>query len=323
MEILAEKLHHFKDYLSHCIQEINLKEHGENLTNLYMNHTNQINENVKDWPFMDSIDTTACISAFYLAIVLFLNFFMKFFYEIKLKFVVLCFNMFMIGLNFYVFSAILVTKYQAKDYGLCSTIHRYNEESFYKMNQIIWWFYITKGFELLKTVFFLLRRKFDKINLLHIFNHSTMFPVWWIATAYFSNGAIANAALMNSMLHIVMHFYFVVSSFGPSFQKFIWWKRYIVQFQMLQFCVLILYFSFLLRTKCENPLSENMIWYIIYYSLIHVALIYSFYTRSYYKIMNANLEGSKKIEQYRRLNNDFESENDFKVNATRRRPLHN
>lgn len=101
------------------------------------------------------------------------------------------------------------------------------------MNRIIWWFYITKGFELFKTAFFLLRKKFHKINFLHIFNHSTMFPIWWIGTAYFSNGALANAALMNSFLHIVMHFYFVISSFGPSLQKFIWWKRYIVQFQMV------------------------------------------------------------------------------------------
>lgn len=101
------------------------------------------------------------------------------------------------------------------------------------MNRIIWWFYITKGFELFKTAFFLLRKKNHKINFLHIFNHSTMFPIWWIGTAYFSNGALANAALMNSFLHIVMHFYFVISSFGPSLQKFIWWKRYIVQFQMV------------------------------------------------------------------------------------------
>lgn len=101
------------------------------------------------------------------------------------------------------------------------------------MNQIIWLFYVTKQFELIKTILFLLRKKFNKINFLHIFNHSTMLIFWWISTAYFSNGAISNAALMNSFLHVVMHFYFVISSLGPSFQKFIWWKKYIVQFQMV------------------------------------------------------------------------------------------
>jgi hypothetical protein len=36
-----------------------------------------------------------------------------------------------------------------------------------------------------------------------------------------------------------------------------------------------------------------MIWFVIYYSLTHIALIYDFYTKSYYKIMANKLEDEK------------------------------
>lgn len=82
---------------------------------------------------MKSIDFTACISAIYLMLVLILNFFMKFVKDIRLKCVVLCYNLFMIGLNFYVFGAILVTKYKAHDFGLCSTIDHDNKVFYEKV----------------------------------------------------------------------------------------------------------------------------------------------------------------------------------------------
>lgn len=56
--------------------------------------------------------------------------------------------------------------------------------------------------------------------------------------------------------------------------------------------------------------------------MIHIALIYNFYTKSYYKIMNANLEGLKKKDQSKILNNESISTNEFKISATRRRSLH-
>lgn len=103
------------------------------------------------------------------------------------------------------------------------------------MNKITWWFYVSKGLELIHSLFIVLRKKFQKLSFLHLYNHSTLFPIWWLCTAYFANGAIAVGALINSLMHILMHFYFVVSSFGPSYQRIIWWKKYLVQLQMVKY----------------------------------------------------------------------------------------
>lgn len=41
-------------------------------------------------------------------------------------------------------------------------------------------------------------------------------------------------ALLNSFVHIVMYFYYMIAAMGPKYKKFIWWKRYLTTFQMVR-----------------------------------------------------------------------------------------
>lgn len=41
-------------------------------------------------------------------------------------------------------------------------------------------------------------------------------------------------ALLNTFVHIVMYFYYMVSAMGPKYQKYIWWKKYLTAFQMVR-----------------------------------------------------------------------------------------
>lgn len=116
------------------------------------------------------------------------------------------------------------------------------------MNRVIWWFYVAKGVELLDTIFFLLRKKFYKLSFLHIYNHATMFPIWWLLATgmWLPSGITAVPALINSLVHIFMYFYYAISAIGPSFQKYIWWKRYITLFQMVFTINNFIFFIFLI-----------------------------------------------------------------------------
>lgn len=40
-------------------------------------------------------------------------------------------------------------------------------------------------------------------------------------------------AMLNSFVHIVMYFYYMIAAMGPQYQKYIWWKRYLTTFQMV------------------------------------------------------------------------------------------
>jgi elongation of very long chain fatty acids protein 7 len=46
-------------------------------------------------------------------------------------------------------------------------------------------------------------------------------------------------AMLNTFVHIVMYFYYMIAAMGPKYQKYIWWKKYLTAFQMvknLRFC---------------------------------------------------------------------------------------
>lgn len=40
-------------------------------------------------------------------------------------------------------------------------------------------------------------------------------------------------ALLNTFVHVVMYFYYMVAAMGPEYQKYIWWKKYLTAFQMV------------------------------------------------------------------------------------------
>lgn len=40
-------------------------------------------------------------------------------------------------------------------------------------------------------------------------------------------------AMLNTFVHIVMYFYYMLSAMGPDYQKYIWWKKYLTAFQMV------------------------------------------------------------------------------------------
>lgn len=92
---------------------------------------------MKEWPLMKSIDETLLISMGYLILVLLFSFVMKFFNELKLKFLVFCYNLFMIGLNIYIIGKILLVKYEARDFGICSKVHEENKDLFLEVNHCI------------------------------------------------------------------------------------------------------------------------------------------------------------------------------------------
>lgn len=40
-------------------------------------------------------------------------------------------------------------------------------------------------------------------------------------------------ALINCFIHVVMYTYYALSSLGPAFQKYLWWKKHITHMQLV------------------------------------------------------------------------------------------
>lgn len=41
------------------------------------------------------------------------------------------------------------------------------------------------------------------------------------------------AASINAFIHVIMYFYYGLSALGPAYQKYLWWKKYLTQLQLV------------------------------------------------------------------------------------------
>lgn len=106
----------------------------------------------------------------------------------------------------------------------------------------VYWYFLSKLVDLLDTVFFVLRKKYSQVSPLHLYHHSSVPLCVWLAVRYAPTAGVNGIfPIFNSAVHVLMYTYYALSAFGPSVQKYLWWKRYITQVQLAQFFVFFVY----------------------------------------------------------------------------------
>ena len=50
----------------------------------------------------------------------------------------------------------------------------------------------------------------------------------------FAGGHGTLFGLINSFVHIIMYSYYMLAAFGPTVQKYLWWKKYLTLLQMVR-----------------------------------------------------------------------------------------
>lgn len=122
-------------------------------------------------------------------------------------------------------------------------------------------YYISKLSEFMDTIFFVCRKKKSQITWLHIYHHSLTPLEAWILVKFIagmihssvvepsiqiqlnffhSGGNATFPNLLNNFVHICMYFYYMMSAMGPQYQKYLWWKKYMTELQIVSiFAVLI------------------------------------------------------------------------------------
>lgn len=97
-----------------------------------------------------------------------------------------------------------------------------------------------------------------------------------------SGGHPTLLGIINSFVHMIMYFYYFLTSFKPELKQSIWWKKHITQLQMIQFSVLIVHFALpLFNEDCLYPKSFNIV--LLIQNLFMFALFSDFYYRAYLK----------------------------------------
>ncbi|XP_078508742.1 very long chain fatty acid elongase 4-like [Lissotriton helveticus] len=237
------------------------------------------------WLLVYSPVPVALIFSLYLLVVVFGPRMMQNREPLKLTSVLITYNFALVSLSVYMFFEFLVTSLRANYSYLCQPVDYSHSELGLRMARVCWWFFFSKVIELLDTIFFILRKKFDQISFLHVYHHATMIFNWWSGVKYVAGGQSFFIGMLNSFVHIFMYLYYGLAVMGPRMQKYLWWKRYLTIMQLSQFVAIAAHSSYNLFTDCDFPDGFNSIVFIYIVSLI--LLFSNFYIQTY-------LRGKKK-----------------------------
>ncbi|PSN52696.1 Elongation of very long chain fatty acids protein 4 [Blattella germanica] len=210
------------------------------------------NWRVKDWLFLSSPYPFACILTCYFSIIYFGRNLMKTREPYSLRKVLFVYNTLQIILSTYIFK---------------------------EMAEAFWWFTTSKVFDLLDTVFFVLRKKENQLTFLHVYHHSSMLPNWYLGTLYLPGGQAFFSAMLNSLVHIIMYCYYLLSALGPEWQPYLWWKKYLTQLQLTQFLVVIGHILVGVYNDCDPP--HWLTTWTLSYMCTMVALFLNYYYQMY------------------------------------------
>lgn len=137
-----------------------------------------------------------------------------------------------------------------------------------------------KVFDLLDTIFFVLRKKQSQITFLHLYHHSIVPLIMWMGIRLVPTAGPAGVfPLLNSVIHSIMYTYYALAAMGPEYQKYLFWKKYITIIQLIQFVCYIVHGTVFLILQRGYP---SFIVYVSYIqSPLFFFLFYQFFKSTY------------------------------------------
>ena len=238
---------------------------------------------VENWPWMSSPWPTLAIIIMYLYLCLRGPQYMenrKGF--TKLKPLILAYNLVTVLLNLYIALELFITLRTREEdfYWTCESVDYSYKESAVRIANALWWYYASKCFEMLDSVFFILRKKEEQLTFLHIYHHSTMFGLWWIGVKFVAGGSAFPGAMLNASVHVIMYIYYFIAALGPTYRRWLWWKKYLTILQLAQFTAALVFATkAVIEGDCDFPLW--MQYTLIGYMISFLILFSKYFTNEY------------------------------------------
>lgn len=71
------------------------------------------------------------------------------------------------------------------------------------------------------------------MTFLHTYHHGGMVLMTWMVAKYYGGGSVLFIPLLNSIVHMFMYFYYLLSIFDKEYKNSVWWKKHITQLQLV------------------------------------------------------------------------------------------
>jgi hypothetical protein len=141
--------------------------------------------------------------------------------------------------------------------------------------------YLFRYLDFADTFFFHLRKKTGNVSMLQIIHHFIMPLYTWMLVCWVPGGESTFGALFNAAVHTAMYSYYFIAAMGPQYQKYLWWKRYLTDFQIVQFLAILSrsIVNYGGYTTCNYPWQVSFL--SIMLMLLFLVLFGNFYVQEY------------------------------------------
>lgn len=137
---------------------------------------------------------------------------------------------------------------------------------------------LSRYFDFFDSLFFVCRKKFDHLSMLHVSHHTLVPIIVWFAGKFEPTPVVVFAGYINLPIHMIMYTYYGLSTF-PKLRKYLWWKKYLTTIQIVQFCIDLVHS---LQVFYFPSCKYSTLTYIqTAFSLAFLYLFCQFYLRSY------------------------------------------
>jgi len=138
---------------------------------------------------------------------------------------------------------------------------------------------ISRFFDFLDTVFFVLRKKYSHVSFLHVFHHAAVPIGFWIGIKFAFVPVCCFLPFINLFVHVIMYSYYGLATW-KSLQPYLWWKKYLTRLQIIQFILALVHsLQPIYMPTCKFP--GIFVWGQTLAALIFLWLFCSFYVKAY------------------------------------------
>ncbi|CAF1521084.1 unnamed protein product [Adineta ricciae] len=199
----------------------------------------------------------------------------------KIRELLVVYNFAMVALSGYLFYEFLAAGW-LNGYSLgCQPVDYSRSPKAMRMVRVCHLFFLSKFIELLDTVFFIMKKNFRQVSILHVIHHGIMPISWWFGVRFVAGGFGTFHSCINSFIHFLMYLYYALAALGPEYQKYLFWKKSMTWMQMIQFMLVMIHTSQLFFMKCNYPIL--FAYWIFAYAVMFLLFFANFYIQSYKK----------------------------------------
>jgi len=248
---------------------------------------------VKTWPLISTPVPVAVLGTLYLLIIWLGPKFMANKKPLDIRNILLVYNFGLLTLSAYMFYEFVASVLTIPEFNfICHPVVIEKKcEGTLRLQSVMWLYHISKMIEFLESVFFILRKKNNQLSFLHCYHHVSMLIYTYLIITVVPGGSFCFAGAFNCLVHVFMYGYYLLAAMGPEFQPYLWWKKYITLFQLIQFASIVIHAAFAMRADCGLP--PLMLWVHMLYMCPFMFLFSQFYIKSYLK-RKAAIESRKK-----------------------------